>query len=165
MQAVFLEYAWDMSWCDPCAADPLSFEELRELGVFWILDQMQPAQPLPQPRGVFTPDVFVTRLHLRYDGEHFAEDLHFRETAEREQLPGPLRAAPPLARPAVLRSRAGLSGRSARALRAAGADSLAPDPLADRGDPQRMESAGQSFTAPESRPPTSPWWEKLWPDD
>ena len=38
MQAVFLEYAWDMSWCDPCAADPLSFEELRELGVFWILE-------------------------------------------------------------------------------------------------------------------------------
>ena len=24
MRAVFLEYAWDMAWCDPCAADPLS---------------------------------------------------------------------------------------------------------------------------------------------
>src|SRR5438093_5213253 len=35
MRAVFLEYAWDMSWCDPCAADPLSLEELRKLGVFW----------------------------------------------------------------------------------------------------------------------------------
>ncbi|MES1211708.1 MAG: DUF2330 domain-containing protein, partial [Acidobacteriota bacterium] len=35
MRAVFLEYAWDMSWCDPCAADPLSGEELRNLGVFW----------------------------------------------------------------------------------------------------------------------------------
>ena len=22
MRAVFLEYAWDMAWCDPCAADP-----------------------------------------------------------------------------------------------------------------------------------------------
>ena len=22
-RAVFLEYAWDMNWCDPCAADPL----------------------------------------------------------------------------------------------------------------------------------------------
>jgi len=22
MRAVFLEYAWDMNWCDPCAADP-----------------------------------------------------------------------------------------------------------------------------------------------
>ena len=53
---------------------------------------------MPQPRGAFTPDVFVTRLHLRYDAEHFADDLHFRETADREQLPGPLRAAPPVAR-------------------------------------------------------------------
>jgi hypothetical protein len=35
-EAVFLEYAWDMGWCDPCAADPLSTEELRGLGVWWI---------------------------------------------------------------------------------------------------------------------------------
>jgi hypothetical protein len=28
---VFLEYAWDMAWCDPCAANPLSPAELREL--------------------------------------------------------------------------------------------------------------------------------------
>jgi hypothetical protein len=26
MSAVFLEYAWDMNWCDPCAAQPLSRE-------------------------------------------------------------------------------------------------------------------------------------------
>src|SRR6202000_2395872 len=24
MRAVFVEYAWDLGWCDPCAADPLS---------------------------------------------------------------------------------------------------------------------------------------------
>jgi hypothetical protein len=35
MQSVFLEYAWDMGWCAPCAADPLSVQELRELGMFW----------------------------------------------------------------------------------------------------------------------------------
>src|SRR5262245_59048828 len=34
-RAVFLEYAWDMKWCDPCAADPLSNDEMRRLGVFW----------------------------------------------------------------------------------------------------------------------------------
>jgi len=38
-RAVFLEYAWDMAWCDPCAADPLSPQELRKLGVFWVGDQ------------------------------------------------------------------------------------------------------------------------------
>src|ERR1700687_5349270 len=35
-RVVFTEYCWDMSWCDPCAADPLSPEELREAGVFWL---------------------------------------------------------------------------------------------------------------------------------
>ena len=32
MRAVFQEYAWDMGWCDPCAADPLSADELRTPG-------------------------------------------------------------------------------------------------------------------------------------
>jgi len=30
-RTLFLEYAWDMNWCDPCAASPLSRSELREL--------------------------------------------------------------------------------------------------------------------------------------
>jgi hypothetical protein len=38
MRAVFTEYAWDMNWCAPCAADPLSADELRSLGVFWLHD-------------------------------------------------------------------------------------------------------------------------------
>ena len=36
MHAVFVEYAWDMGWCDPCAADPLTSKELVELGARWI---------------------------------------------------------------------------------------------------------------------------------
>jgi hypothetical protein len=74
MKSVFLEYAWDMSWCDPCAADPLSADELRELGVFWL--------------GEGNPTAFVTRLHVRYDGEHFPEDLVFQETSDRENFQG-----------------------------------------------------------------------------
>ena len=31
MRAVFVEYAWDMAWCDPCASDPMSNKELAEL--------------------------------------------------------------------------------------------------------------------------------------
>ena len=27
----FVEYAWDMSWCDPCADDPLTYDEFRRL--------------------------------------------------------------------------------------------------------------------------------------
>ena len=82
-RAVFLEYAWDMAWCDPCAADPLSAQELRELGVFWTGSQgdskiaRMPAQ-----------DVFVTRLHVRYDSETFPEDLMFQETGDRQNYQG-----------------------------------------------------------------------------
>jgi hypothetical protein len=80
MRVVFLEYAWDMSWCDPCAADPLSSKELRELGVFWSNDRT--------PDNSGAQNVFLTRLHLRYDGAHFPEDLVFQETGNRENFQG-----------------------------------------------------------------------------
>ena len=82
--AVFIEYAWDMRWCDPCAADPLSPDELRRLGVFWSDDA----------RGGGA-GAFLTRLHVRYDNAHFPEDLVFQETADRSNFQGALRAAPP----------------------------------------------------------------------
>jgi len=75
MRTVFLEYAWDMGSCDPCAADPLSREELRSLGVFWL-------------DGGGAAGVFLTRLHLRYDSPHFPEDLVFQETGDRESFQG-----------------------------------------------------------------------------
>jgi hypothetical protein len=81
MRAVFLEYAWDMGWCDPCAADPLSREELRKLGVFW-LEESGPG-PQGRLRGPQAVDTFVTRLHERYDGTRFPDDLVFQETADR----------------------------------------------------------------------------------
>ncbi|MFY9825351.1 MAG: DUF2330 domain-containing protein [Thermoanaerobaculia bacterium] len=80
MRTVFLEYAWDMAWCDPCSADPLSADELRQLGVFWL------EQGGDNPSGA--RNVFLTRLHLRYDAEHFPEDLTFQETADRENFQG-----------------------------------------------------------------------------
>lgn len=76
-RVLFLEYAWDMRWCDPCAADPLSKDELRRLGVFWV--QGRDGQPL---------DVFLTRLHVRYDGARFPEDLVFQETGDRSNFQG-----------------------------------------------------------------------------
>jgi len=86
MRAVFLEYAWDMGWCDPCAADPLSAEELRQLGVFWLTAGPQPQRSNRRP--VQGQDVFLTRLHLRYDADHFPEDLMFQETADRSNFQG-----------------------------------------------------------------------------
>ncbi|SLM48326.1 conserved membrane protein of unknown function [Nitrospira japonica] len=79
-RGVFVEYAWDMTWCDPCAADPLSEEELRSLGVFWQESSGQ-ASKAPQARSVF-----LTRLHVRYDAAHFPEDLLFQETSDRSNF-------------------------------------------------------------------------------
>ena len=82
-RGVFLEYAWDMAWCDPCAADPLSADELRKLGVFWV-DSQQGRSIAPSP----AQNVFVTRLHVRYDREHFPEDLVFQETGDKQNYQG-----------------------------------------------------------------------------
>lgn len=87
-RAVFLEYAWDMNWCDPCAADPLTQQELRKLGVFWLdsgsntMQNKRSIQPMP------AQNVFVTRLHVRYDSENFPEDLMFQETGDRQNYQG-----------------------------------------------------------------------------
>ena len=83
-RGVFLEYAWDMAWCDPCAADPLSSDELRQLGVFWV-DGSQDGQA---GKGGQAQNVFVTRLHVRYDKDHFPEDLMFQETGDRQNYQG-----------------------------------------------------------------------------
>jgi hypothetical protein len=92
-EAVFLEYAWDMAWCDPCAADPMSRDELRGLGVFWL--DPQPGEVLPgagrtwsPPPGAGPQNVFVTRLHVRYDAAHFPEDLGLQETGDRTNFQG-----------------------------------------------------------------------------
>jgi len=84
-RAVFLEYAWDMGWCDPCAADPLSTKELRQLGVFWLGSQGGRESKIRAPQA---QNVFVTRLHVRYDSEHFPEDLMFQETGDRQNYQG-----------------------------------------------------------------------------
>jgi hypothetical protein len=90
MRAVFVEYAWDMGWCDPCAAQPLSREELKSLGVGWISGAQGQVAPSRRPvmAGGGAIDVFLTRLHVRYDASHFPEDLVFQETADRTNFQG-----------------------------------------------------------------------------
>jgi hypothetical protein len=82
MQAVFVEYAWDMAWCDPCAAEPLTSQELVALGARWIGGDDATAF-----RGQ-GGSVYVTRLHLRYDAKSFPEDLVLMETGDRSNFQG-----------------------------------------------------------------------------
>lgn len=79
MRAVFTEYFWNMGWCDPCASEPLTPVELKQLGVFWITPD--------QFRGSGIP-VQVTRLHLRYIPDSFPEDLMFQETGDTQNFQG-----------------------------------------------------------------------------
>ena len=76
-EAVFLEHLWVVTpntpSCDPCVSPFLTPGELRSLGAYWV------GIP-PKPPG----QVVVTRLHLRYDGRHFPEDLVLQETGDRE---------------------------------------------------------------------------------
>jgi hypothetical protein len=87
MRAVFVEYAWDMGWCDPCAADPLSSKELVELGARWIGSD----DDAPYRRGQganAAANAYVTRLHVRYDAKTFPEDLALMETGDRGNFQG-----------------------------------------------------------------------------
>ncbi len=79
-KAVFVEYAWNMAWCDPCASDPLTSEELRGLGVFWV--------GKGPDMGGGAQQAFVTRLHVRYDAKNFPEDLVFQETTDSSNFQG-----------------------------------------------------------------------------
>jgi hypothetical protein len=74
-KVAFLEYAWDVSNCDPCTTTPPTSEELKSAGVFWQKEE----NSLP---------TYITRLHVRYDRAHFAEDLTFQETKNTANFQG-----------------------------------------------------------------------------
>jgi len=141
-RAVFLEYGWDMRWCDPCAADPLANSELRQLGVFWSGD------------GGGTPDAFLTRLHVRYDNAHFPEDLVFQETGDRSNFQG---------RYVLRHPWTGADGCSAasayrqelRQRRAREAEQLAH--LTGWNIADIRKKMGEDPAAPDR-----PWWERVW---
>jgi hypothetical protein len=71
-KVAFLEYAWDVSNCDPCTTQPPTSEELKKAGVFWQSESDQPT--------------YITRLHVRYNRATFPEDLVFQETSNRENF-------------------------------------------------------------------------------
>ena len=158
-RAVFLEYAWDMNWCDPCAADPLSRQELRELGVYWLGggDGVAPRRPAPQAR-----DVFVTRLHVSYDAETFPEDLMFKETGDRSNYQGRYVLRHPWQGDADCSAaseyRASLPKRFEKE-----AQTLANLTGWDIDDIRnKMGESGQSFDQPAEK---DPWWRRIWSED
>ncbi len=159
-RAVFLEYAWDMGWCDPCAADPLSDRELSELGVFWT-GRSRPGDRPSRPIKSQARDVFVTRLHLRYTADTFPEDLFFQQTGDRTNFQGryvirhPWQGSPNACRAAGTYF-AELGKRQDR--EAETLASLTGWQLSEIRD--RMDLGGPVEAADDV-----PWWKKLWGED
>ena len=162
-KALFTEYAWDMGWCDPCAAQPLSRDELQQLGVFWLDDNgygssyrpgpVPPRRPaVPTARGI---NVLLDALHVRYDADHFPEDLVFQETVRPKQLPGTLRPAACLYRQHGLLGSGELPQQSRRAPRKE-AQTLADLTGWSMADiRQQMGSDAPPLGDPS-------WWKRLW---
>ena len=153
-RAVFLEYAWDMGWCDPCAADPLSAGELRQLGVFWLDKNGGESKRAIQPQA---QNAFVTRLHVRYDAEHFPEDLVFQETGDRQNYQGRYVIQHPWKGETscdITSYEAGVRERQERE-----AQQLANLTGWDIGDIRaKIPFAGGISPEPEKEP----WWKRLW---
>ena len=151
---MFLEYAWDMAWCDPCAADPLTPKELRSLGVFWLDDKGRQGKRIaPSP----AQNVFVTRLHVSYDAEHFPEDLMFQETGDRQNYQGRY----VIRHPWKGEASCDISGYQAavRDRQEREAQQLANLTGWDIDDIRgRIDFLGGDVPAPEKEP----WWKRLW---
>jgi len=154
-----VEYAWDMNWCDRCAADPLSAEELRELGVYWLdggSNGILPRRPGPQAQ-----DVYVTRLHVSYDARTFPEDLVFKETGDKSNFQGRYVLRHPYKGDATCDAaeeyKAGLPKRFEKeAQTLANLTGWDIDDIRDK-----MNEGGQDF----DQPAKVPWWKRLWADD
>jgi len=143
METVFTEYAWDMGWCDPCAAEPLSASELGQLGVFWL----EGGAALPRSGG---SNVFITRLHVRYDAAHFPEDLVFQQTADRTNFQGRYVLRHPWT--GTESCDAAASYRSALAMRA----ELEAQSLADLTGWNIADIRGRMHIV------ATKWWQRIW---
>jgi hypothetical protein len=77
--AVFLEYAWNVSpytavKCDPCVGPPPVNYDFVEAGADWIT------------QGNFNQTIFFTRLHVRYSRDKLPSDLQFQVTPNNENF-------------------------------------------------------------------------------
>lgn len=87
----FLEYAWDVSpqnyyHCDPCIATAPSEQDIVQAGVWWLnKDWSDYSDVNEQGEDIGTSaNVHFTRLHFRYNRNHFAQDLMFQVTPNTE---------------------------------------------------------------------------------
>lgn len=168
MKTVFLEYAWDMAWCDPCAADPLPRDDLRKLGAWWVNEGFDGgAKPMPMRSKRMMPpqggpvDVFATRMHVRYTADSFPEDIALQVTEDRENFQGRYVMQHPWDGEAScqaadryyddLKDRFQKEAKTLASLTGWDINTIR----------RKMEENGQSFDI-ERKKDDSPWWENMW---
>jgi hypothetical protein len=88
MRAVYLEYAWNPNWCDPCAGEPPSTQDLVTLGARWLSQPGGDVQPMRGRGWAPQGQAFFTRLHVRYSRKTFPEDLMLQETSDTQTFQG-----------------------------------------------------------------------------
>lgn len=88
----FLEYAWDVSpqnfmKCDPCVATAPSEQDIVQAGVWWLnKDWSDYSDVEEEEEDAVSRNVHFTRLHFRYNRNHFAQDLMFQVTPNKENF-------------------------------------------------------------------------------
>ncbi|MCH7908628.1 MAG: DUF2330 domain-containing protein, partial [Candidatus Hydrogenedentes bacterium] len=128
-------------------------DELAELGVFWLAEAGRSAQ---------AQNAYVTRLHLRYDAEHFPEDLLFQETGDQSNFQGRYVLRHPWAGSGDCeQARAYLRTLPARF--STEAQTLANLTGWDYAEIQRkMRENGQMARVIPDERDTEPWWRRIW---
>lgn len=146
----------------PVRRRPLSADELRQLGVFWQSDlsgmTMRNGRVAPT---VSPADVFVTRLHVRYDQAHFPEDLVFHETGDRTNFQGRYVLRHAYTGPATCET-AEAYRRELGPRREREAQALASLTGWRIEDIRRRQGVGPIAPAPAPADVPVAWWRKLW---
>lgn len=83
--STFLEYSWDLDGknftkCDPCSTTPPAAQELLNVGVDWLKTTSN------RWGADYSGKLHFSRLHVRYDREHFPQDLMFTETKNKQNF-------------------------------------------------------------------------------
>lgn len=142
-KVAFLEYAWNMANCDPCASNPLNPEELKQAGVFWQDSNTN-------------NNLFITRLHIRYDRTHFPEDLKFQTTANQQLFQGRYVIRHPF------RGEISCDGGKEYRQQVKQRQESEAQTLANLTDWEIDDIRSKIDFISTNNPQNTPWWRKLW---
>jgi hypothetical protein len=151
-KVAFLEYAWDMASCDPCSAEPLNPEELKQAGVFWLNNS--PNSNIPNNRMIMpSSNVFMTRLHIRYSRNNFPEDLRFQSTANNQFFQGRYVINHPFREQISCQTNYPQEVKSRQEQEAQNLATLTG---------WNLEEIRSKINFVDAKTETTPWWRKLW---